>query len=146
MLLRLLKEEGLTWDLLQDDEPTKELEGTSKDSKDEDDADDEETVADKEAENSSPSGNARGDEVNKTVTRKTVIVDEVLDNPRIRFFGITRPGSYMAVSIELAEVANTDSVLALFNWMKEKKAREEAIAASQEQEETASAASGEYHS
>ncbi|CDJ36250.1 uncharacterized protein EMH_0068570 [Eimeria mitis] len=139
----LHEEEGLTWDLLQDDEPGKELETPSKDSKDEDDGDEEGLFSEAEAENHLTSSNAPENEIDNRVTRKSLIVEEVLDNPRIRFFGPTRPGSYIAVSMELAEVANTDSVMALFNWMKEKREREEAIAASQEQDETASSASGE---
>ncbi|CDJ50079.1 hypothetical protein, conserved [Eimeria brunetti] len=139
----LLEEEGLTWDLLQDDEPDKEPEGTLRDSKEEGDGDEEEFLPEGEAEGHWESSNASGDANAKTLIRKSLIVEEVLENPRIRFFGLTRPGSYLAVSIELTEVANTDSVTALFNWMKQKRAREEAIAASQEQEETASSASGE---
>ncbi|CDI75725.1 hypothetical protein, conserved [Eimeria praecox] len=138
----LHEEEGLTWDLLQDDESNKEREGPSNDSKEEG-SEDEEALFAEVVEDRRASCKIAGANIGRAVTRKSLIVEEVLDNPRIHFFGLTRPGSYIAVSMELNEVANADSVMALFNWMKETQAREAASSPSQEQEDTGSSAGGE---
>lgn len=137
-----MKDEGLTWDLLQ--EPGKELEGEPKDSKEEEEEEDNGCSSEGILENPWASSNVTGAQIDVAVTHKSLVVEEVLDNPRVRFFGLTRPGSYIAVSIELFEVANTESVMAVFNWMKEKRAREEDISSSQTQDETVSSGNGEF--
>lgn len=76
-------------------------------------------------------------EADNVLKHKSVFVEEVLDNPRIYYFGLTRPGSYIAVSVEFNDVANAESVTALSKWLKGKREKEEKISFSGEQiEET----------
>lgn len=56
-----------------------------------------------------------------------LFVPHVIDEPRVKFFSLTRPGSLAAVSIQFRDVANLASVKALAEWTKIKRERNQAL-------------------
>lgn len=132
---RAPQEEGVTWDLLREDELGVGAEESLQVSKEDDEGNESVPSADERTENTLVSGDST--DGMSAVRHKALFVEEVMDNPRIRFFGLTRPGSYIAVSFEFSDVASAASVVALCKWMQQKQQREEAIAVAQEHSEAA---------
>ncbi|XP_026190871.1 uncharacterized protein LOC34620859 [Cyclospora cayetanensis] len=124
----LPEEEGATWELLSQGELEKGIEEGAKSPKE----DSEDDLEERDVKRFLPDGLAKGDCIadnqgSPDIRKKVLFVEEVLDNPRIRYFGLTRPGAYIAVLVELSEVANAESLMALCEWMKQRRAREQMI-------------------
>lgn len=136
MLLSLSQEEGVTWDLLHEDESGAGIKGAPDVS--EDDEEGEAWGAQKSTrdENAEESALQVDEKTEKAIRHKVLFVEEVMDNPRVRFFGLTRPGSYAAVSLEFNEVASASAVDTLYKWMKHKQLREGRNAEAGEREGT----------
>ncbi|CDJ41580.1 hypothetical protein, conserved [Eimeria tenella] len=138
----LREEEGITWDLFQDDESDKDAEELMKPSRGDGEDEEGEPLAEEQEEKRWTSTDTPEAEAENALKHKSVFVEEVLDNPRIYYFGLTRPGSYIAVSVEFNDVANAESVTALSKWLKDKREGEEKISFSGEKvEETSGTAS-----
>ncbi|KAL8424763.1 hypothetical protein Efla_001352 [Eimeria flavescens] len=134
----LLEDEGATWELLRDDEALGSQGENARAVEASDDEDDEGvfnslTIKPENAHRLDPSVNDAFPE--ETIRHKVLFVEEVMDDPRIRFFGLTRPGSYIAVSFEFSDVASSESIALLCNWLQQKQEREDALVAAREESE-----------
>lgn len=132
----LFEEEGITWDLLQEEELSEDAGQAGQATKDEEDKDDVASLAEDQAE--SPSKTPEEAEA-QDLKHKVLFVEEVMDNPKVRFFGLTRPGSYVAAFVEFSDVASAASILSMYKWMQQKQQREKALAAERERAEAAKA-------
>ncbi|KAL8272482.1 hypothetical protein Esti_003605 [Eimeria stiedai] len=142
----LMEDEGITCDLLRQEEPaeaTAEKSDSPEASEDEDEEAPPRNLSDvRAAFVKVPLGSIVG-HLGTSLRLNTLFVEEVMDNPRIRFFGLIRPGSYAAVSLEFDNVASPASVATLFTWLEEKQGRERALISAQQSGETAHANSRE---
>ncbi|KAL8442335.1 hypothetical protein Emed_007343 [Eimeria media] len=135
----LMEDEGVTWDLLREEEPAEaapEKSDSPGASEDEDEEARPSSLSDVRAEFANmPSGSIVG-QLGTSLRLNTLFIEEVMDNPRVRFFGLTRPGSYAAVSLEFDNVASSASVATLCTWLEKKQSMEQALASAQKSGET----------
>ncbi|KAL8441199.1 hypothetical protein Emag_007370 [Eimeria magna] len=136
----LMEDEGVTWDLLREEQPTEAPAETSDSSGASEDEDEEgrlSTLSDVRPEFAKmPPGSIVG-HLGTSLRLNTLFVEEVMENPRIRFFGLTRPGSYAAVSLEFDSAASSTSVATLCAWLEKKQSKEQSLISAQKCGETA---------
>ncbi|KAL8426202.1 hypothetical protein ACSSS7_008208 [Eimeria intestinalis] len=136
----LMEDEGITWDLLREEEsaeaPTEKSDSPEA-SEDEDEGVRRSNLPDIRAEFVKIPPESIVGQLGASFKLNTLFVEEVMNDPRIRFFGVTRPGSYAAVSIEFDNVASPASVATLCAWLEEKQNREQALISAQQSGEAA---------